>query len=348
MQPPADEDDFLSACTALHAAEAVADEARVQTILQTLPVDTAPDTWRVPFAANAFCKEQLLAATPAAFWRRLARRFPQLSGAIGAVSAALSDEDLLDQAEPETIAVALGPSLSLSLREGAYANGGIGRHVYAAATALGTLLTTHERVGDLKLPLLAGARVLELGCGLGLVGLAAKRLGAASVLLTDSVAASVDCAAANAMLNEMSEATGVCSRRLDWSEFATAEGAWAACEEAGLGVARDGGDVWWPDVILAADVCYSESMGLALIEALAHILAASPRTARAVIAIGWPNRGLARFERLCGARVTLAAHEQRALDAGEVPPPYRPFVDVDGSGDDPAAVVPRGLETLAL
>ena len=59
---------------------------------------------------------------------------------IGAACAALADEDLLDVAPPDAVSVELEGGMTIELIEGAYATGGIGRHVYAAATALATLL----------------------------------------------------------------------------------------------------------------------------------------------------------------------------------------------------------------
>lgn len=340
-------DNFLERIAALHAAEVAADETLVAHALAALPVTCAPNAWRVPFAADAYCKAHLLANCPAAFWRRLAKRFPQLSSSIGSVCATLCEEDLLDIAEPELSCIMLGKDVAIMLREGSYSSGGIGRHVYAAATALGTLLCQQQTIGGICLPSVAGLRVLELGCGLGLVGLAAAKLGAASVTLTDSSESSVSCASANAALNGFNDAMYVRSRQLDWNEFTTAASAATACTAAGLGV-PEGDELmpWWPDVILAADVCYSDAMGCALTEALTHILANSPSSSRAFILNGWPNRGLARFETLCGARGKLAAQEQRSFALGEPTPPHRPFVELQYSGD--AADAPRGLENLQL
>ena len=99
-------------------------------------------------------------------------------------------------------------------------------------------------------------------------------------------------------------------------------------------------------VCCAADVCYSDAMGDALIQALSHILQASPRSTRAIVLNGWPNRGLARLESFIGARTMLADQAQAALEAGEPAPPHRPFVDEDATSVD--APLPRGLETLQL
>ena len=81
----------------------------------------------------------------------------------------------------------------------AYASGGVGRFVYAAARALATKLAAPPDVRVAALDV-SGRRVLELGCGVGLVGLVAARCGAASVLMTDHADASVQQAASNAAL----------------------------------------------------------------------------------------------------------------------------------------------------
>ena len=340
---------FDTLVAAVHAAELLADEHVLRSALAAVAraARRAPDAWRSPFTADSFCRDHLLAPCPAAFWRRLSRKFPAATDAIGAASAALAEEDLLDISPAETITVGLGADVAIELVEGTYATGGIGRHVYAAATALGTLLVQEQHDARL-VPAVHGRRVLELGCGVGLVGLAAVRCGASSVVMTDVSDASVACATANAARHGLADGGGARAAPLDWSAFATAAGGEAACANAGLG----GEEGWWPDVILGADCCYSDVMGDALIAAIAHLLAAAPPTARACIVNGWPNRGLERLETLLGARATLAAQEQAAREAGERGAPRRPFVDVaDGTaGACTEGVVPspRGLETIEL
>lgn len=334
------ESEFLLQVELLHQAETGNDEEAVSKILASLDVKAAPASWSIPFASNAYCSGVLLAPNPAAFWRRLAKRFPHQQAAVEAVCTALcEEEDLLDLAMPELLKVELGSNMTISLREGSYYSGGVGRHLYAAATALATLLAEQKplspSIGKLDV---AGRSVLELGCGLGLAGLAAAKCGATSVLLTDGAPASVSCAAANAKLNGWPEEV-VRSARLDWDSFVTIEGAAAACKDCGLG------DGCWPDVILAADVCYNDTMGNNLISVLSHILEAAPPHARAYIVNGWPNCGLARFETLVGARAALAAAADEALAAGEPPPPSRPFIEEHCETTDSP---PRGLQNLHL
>jgi predicted nicotinamide N-methyase len=362
---------FLSLVAELHFAEldASACEAAILSLLVKLEESarSAPEAWRSPFAHDGFCANTLLATCPAVFWRRLTRRFKsseRIGTAIGAISSLLAEEDLLDIAVPETVRIELSPEVSLTLQEGEYSTGGVGRFVYAAATALATLLVQSQAPSTRPRALppreddsiaaattaagtdkpasassarphsVQGLRVLELGCGLGLVGLAAARCGAASVLLTDHSDSSVRCAAANAALNGLEVIGQVRSASLDWNDFATAEGARKACEAAGLGVkvhaggSEGGGEErWWPDVIVCADCCYMDGMGPPLLRTLSHILASSAPSARAYIINGWPNKGLAHFETLVGARAELAEHEARALAAGELSAAPRRYLD---------------------
>jgi predicted nicotinamide N-methyase len=130
-------------------------------------------------------------------------------------------------------------------------------------------------------PSLAGARVLELGCGLGLPSVAAAKRGA-SVLATDASSDAVVFAAHNLALNELTGDVAVAG----WADAA--------------GALVDGGP--W-DLVLAADVLYLS----ANVEALLRLL---PRlTAEAWIAD--PNRR--------GGRDFLAAARKRYTLRSERP-----------------------------
>ena len=359
MESPAVDADATSeawtTCVAsLAAAELSLDEATARVALARLRqmAHESPAAWHSPFETDSFCQVELLCACPAAFWRRLAKRLPGVANEIAELSAAIADADLFDATPPATHEFCAG-RVSLSLVEGAYATGGVGRFVYAAGTALATLLA-HAAEGQgaaTDVPLVSGLRVLELGCGVGLVGLTAARCGAASVLMTDCADASVSCAATNAVRNQLDASAA--SAALDWDAFHSTDAAVHACAAAGMGE-------WQPELIVAADCCYSPAMGDALIATLAYCLGRAPSGAKALVLNGWPDKGLARFERLVGARARLAAEEAVARAAGEPLPAARPFMDDDagasgdgGGGDGGLDDVsprppPAGLKALRL
>ncbi|KAJ0394093.1 hypothetical protein P43SY_001055 [Pythium insidiosum] len=88
---------------------------------------------------------------------------------------------------------------------------GFGASVYDAAIALSLYLDSHRDV-------LHGKRVIELGCGPGLVGIVAAHLGAASVLVTDGDEASVALTSANISLNGLDAGAHCRAERYLWGD----------------------------------------------------------------------------------------------------------------------------------
>ncbi len=129
-----------------------------------------------------------------------------------------------------------------------------------------------------------GVRVVEIGCGVGLVGIVAARRGA-EVILTDYSEEAVAAAARNATINGVSVTTA----RFDW---------------------RDKPDPkWQPDVLLGADVLYFKESH----EPIARLIA----RLGCLAILGHPNRpatsdAIAVFEH-AGLRVWDAA-----TDSGRV------------------------------
>eukprot|EP00667_Euglena_gracilis_P008683 EG_transcript_8804 len=112
-----------------------------------------------------------------------------------------------------------------------------GLTLWAAADQLAAFLHAHREV-------VADKAVVDLGCGLGLVGILAARCGACRVVLTDGAADALALLADNLRRNPTDPAE-VASAALDWTDC----------------VARTRLlDQYGPfDVVLGADVCYSEA-----------------------------------------------------------------------------------------
>lgn len=118
----------------------------------------APEAWRLPHVQSSFCTAHLLCSHPAAFWRRLMKRFPESKQIIVSVSESLSEGALGDEGKvPNEESITSG-NICLAIQEAGYHSGGIGRFVYHAARALADLISAGEI--DVR-----GKRILELGCG---------------------------------------------------------------------------------------------------------------------------------------------------------------------------------------
>lgn len=126
--------------------------------------------------------------------------------------------------------------------------GAIGDIVWPSSVALSERL-----VGGFG-PLLEGRRIVEVGCGVGLTGLTAAKLGAAEVLCTDRDERVLSMVAASAEMNAL---PGVATQKVDWKDSST----WPAQGSA--------------DVILGADVLYHGHAHQALAELLEHLLVAT-------------------------------------------------------------------------
>jgi predicted nicotinamide N-methyase len=136
---------------------------------------------------------------------------------------------------------------------------------------------------------LAGRRVLELGCGLGLVGVTAALAGAA-VLVVDRSPEAIAFAALNAERNGVTLQRAVCA--FDQPERLLAGAPW--------------------DLVLAADVLYEQRNVPVLLWLLPRLVGRDGE-----VWLADPGRPmLARF--LAGAEATGWRHEQVAADPGTV------------------------------
>jgi predicted nicotinamide N-methyase len=135
-------------------------------------------------------------------------------------------------------------------------------------------------------PPAAGARVLELGCGLGLPSVAAARAGA-TVLATDGSEDAVAFAAHGLALNEVQASVA----HVDWAEHGdalAAQGPW--------------------DLVLAADVLYTRANVTTLLELIPRLLAPG-----GVLRLADPERSGAR-DFLAAARARLRLWTERRPD----------------------------------
>ena len=138
--------------------------------------------------------------------------------AASAVLAALSQDSLT----PRTYTFHKS-GVSLRLTDGSRCDGGLGWRPWRGALVLADLLPA----------LIPGRRVLELGAGLGLAGLVAAKLGAASVVLTDSVPALSAAQADNVAQNGLETVVRV--THLDWDDAEPC----TACHEAECVIGSD-------------------------------------------------------------------------------------------------------------
>jgi hypothetical protein len=138
---------------------------------------------------------------------------------------------------------------------------------------------------------LRGARVLELGCGVGPVGIACAALGAESVLLTDHKEALLLLAERNIAANAgvAGVAGRATTRLLEWGSAGWA--AFAGAPAAGPAAT----------LVVGADLVYTEAGARLLAETLAAALAAGGGGARALLAYKERGQGPLFFAEL-GAR----------------------------------------------
>ena len=97
-----------------------------------------------------------------------------------------------------------------------------------------------------------GLDIVELGCGLGAVGISAALAGARSVLLTDFQPASLELARASAEANGVSDRVQTCL--LDWTDPGS------TLQERAV------------DLVIGSDVLYSRELSASLMDVVAALL----------------------------------------------------------------------------
>jgi len=191
-----------------------------------------------------------------------------------------------------------------------------GMEIWAGSRVLARLLLSGE-------VLVEGRRVLELGCGLGLVGLAAARAGAQRAVLTDRDAELLRAVEASAALTGVEVEVAL----LDWDRLddglAALPGDGA---EAGAPEGRPGFDT-----LLGADIVYEEAHATALLVAVQHLLRRGV-AAEAVLVTGSPasRDGVAALCRLLG--VSEERFAECGHDAGTLSVPSGSGADSEGDG----------------
>ena len=184
--------------------------------------------------------------------------------------------------------------------------------------------------------LVRGRRVLDLGCGAGVAGIAAALAGAAEVVLADRDPAAAECAALSARASllllgdeERRSADGtadsapspspssrrlcvVSSRVIDWDQAAAAAAAAAAAQsrDPSSSAAADGRF----DVVLASDVLYDAGAASPLSAALRAL--AKPG-GEGVVLVADPARRAPRHRAAFAEEVTRPKRRER--DAGDPP-----------------------------
>ena len=142
----------------------------------------------------------------------------------------------------------------LTIEQGSVGPGSTGAAVWQAGSVLSRHLVANPS-------LVEGRKVIELGCGTGLCGMVAARLGASTVLLTDGVDPVLERAARNVERNGLVEGSrggsrsGVRTRKLLWGELP-------------LDVELRGAF----DVVLASDVLYQSSAWRGFAQTVSELL----------------------------------------------------------------------------
>jgi len=161
-------------------------------------------------------------------------------------------------AENEAIAAILGVDLETVTGQRAELDpfdDAIGQKLWPASVALSRMLQTGG-LGGVEAQV-KDRDVVEVGCGLGGVGIAAALAGARSVVLTDFQEKSLELAAAAAEANGVGDR--VSTRLLDWTD--------------------PGGLEEWdpPDLVLGSDVLYSKQLAGNLLDVISALLLSRPR-----------------------------------------------------------------------
>ena len=212
------------------------------------------------------------------------------------------------------------------LQSGNTAGGNVGAVVWDCAAALYSLIEAPALAGvrGEKILTMQGKRVLELGSGTGLAGIAAARAGARRVVLTDNcnidaLRANVDANAHRSTDSSLDDAGADDTAADDAARHAVGRAVrvapldWHAADAAALDALRaahfSGSD---PDVIIASDVMYARESSMAFVALLERLVAPSAVGIAVLLAYKHRHAGLLTpaWERL---RESFAVEELRSV-----------------------------------
>ena len=180
--------------------------------------------------------------------------------------------------------------------------------LWPSCRALGRHLTSRPEV-------VSGKRVLELGCGLGVLGVAAAKLGARSVTVTDIDKTAVKLALQSCEKNPDIDGCDIAGAKVNWADAST-----------------------WPtdlasfDVVLGADLLYDHSAAAPLASIIDEYLSARPD---GVALIADPTRGRKQGGKLLLREALVAAG--RRLDV----------ISIARDGDDADLLIAQSKEGAA-
>lgn len=160
-----------------------------------------------------------------------------------------------EEAQDKQVAAMLGVSIdTVAAQRGALKqfDNAVGQKLWPSSEAFALALTSPTMSSIVK-----GCDVVEVGCGLGAVGIAAALAGAKSVLLTDFQPRSLELAQASADANGVGDI--VRTMLLDWTEPPP-------------GLDATGGPPHGYDLVLGADVLYDKELTTSLLDVVAAFL----------------------------------------------------------------------------
>ncbi|RMZ52573.1 hypothetical protein APUTEX25_003716, partial [Auxenochlorella protothecoides] len=182
---PADEADFLELLIASERVEEWLEVVQNATLSDTRLIRALKDMLEAVIAKEAYVEEARHSRVASRLTAMLKRIGPDQEEAADLAADIIAACSGSAAASGGVVQARYAGGVSITLMEGALGDG-VGARLWVAAHILNRLLAAHP-------DMVAGRSVLELGAGCGACGLAAARLGAARVVLTDYLDAVLLC-----------------------------------------------------------------------------------------------------------------------------------------------------------